>query len=79
VPLRDLKDRVAVVTGAGNGFGRAIALELARAGMHVVAADFDAAGARRTADEVTALGRRCPRSNTCSRKRCRCSAPVTSW
>jgi NAD(P)-dependent dehydrogenase (short-subunit alcohol dehydrogenase family) len=58
VPLRELKDRVAVVTGAANGFGRAVALELARAGMHVVAADFDGAGARRLADEIAAMGRR---------------------
>jgi NAD(P)-dependent dehydrogenase (short-subunit alcohol dehydrogenase family) len=58
VPLRDLKDRVAVVTGAASGFGRAIALELARAGMHVVASDFDGEGARRTAAEIVALGRR---------------------
>ena len=58
MPLRDLKDRVAVVTGAANGFGRAVALELARAGMHVVAADFDGEGARRIAAEIAALGRR---------------------
>jgi NAD(P)-dependent dehydrogenase (short-subunit alcohol dehydrogenase family) len=56
--LRDLKDRVAVVTGAGNGIGHAIALELARNGMHVVAADFDADAAKRTAGEVVRLGRR---------------------
>jgi NAD(P)-dependent dehydrogenase (short-subunit alcohol dehydrogenase family) len=58
VPLRDLKDRVAVVTGAANGCGRAIALELARAGMHVVVSDFDGEGARRTAAEIVAMGRR---------------------
>ncbi len=33
-----LKDRVAVVTGASRGIGRAIALGLARAGCHVVVA-----------------------------------------
>jgi NAD(P)-dependent dehydrogenase (short-subunit alcohol dehydrogenase family) len=49
---------VAVVTGAGNGLGRAICLELARCGMDVVAADFDRAAAERTASEVAALGRR---------------------
>ena len=56
--MRELSDRVAVVTGAGSGIGRAIALELARAGMHVVVADFDPARVERVVGEVQALGRR---------------------
>ena len=56
--MRVLKDRVAVVTGAANGIGRAIALELGRAGMHVALADVDEAGLQRVAGELTALGRR---------------------
>jgi NAD(P)-dependent dehydrogenase (short-subunit alcohol dehydrogenase family) len=46
------------VTGAASGIGHAIALELARNGMHVLAADFDGEGANRTAAEIMRLGRR---------------------
>jgi NAD(P)-dependent dehydrogenase (short-subunit alcohol dehydrogenase family) len=42
---------VAVVTGAGRGFGRAIALRLARRGHTVLATDVDAEGAAETAKE----------------------------
>jgi len=42
----------AVVTGAGSGIGRAIALELARRGYLVHVTDVDAEAASRTADEV---------------------------
>ena len=33
-----LKDKIAIVTGAGTGMGKAIALRYAREGAHVVAA-----------------------------------------
>ena len=42
----NLKDRVAVITGAGSGIGRASALEFAREGARVVVADINAAGAQ---------------------------------
>jgi NAD(P)-dependent dehydrogenase (short-subunit alcohol dehydrogenase family) len=51
-------DRCAIVTGAGNGIGRATAVALARAGFHVAAVDVDAAAAKATADAVGAAGRR---------------------
>jgi NAD(P)-dependent dehydrogenase (short-subunit alcohol dehydrogenase family) len=56
--MSTLADRVAIVTGAGNGIGHATALALARAGAHVAAVDIDKAGAEKTAAAVTALGRR---------------------
>ena len=34
--MNELKDQVAIVTGAGSGIGRALALEFGRAGMKVV-------------------------------------------
>jgi meso-butanediol dehydrogenase/(S,S)-butanediol dehydrogenase/diacetyl reductase len=54
----ELKGQVAIVTGAGRGIGRAIALELGRQGADVVIAEMDQTGAKRTAEEVAALGRR---------------------
>ncbi|MFA5884170.1 MAG: SDR family oxidoreductase [Acidimicrobiia bacterium] len=54
--LLALRDAVALVTGGARSIGRGCALELARAGAHVVVADLaDASG---TADEIRALGRR---------------------
>jgi NAD(P)-dependent dehydrogenase (short-subunit alcohol dehydrogenase family) len=44
--------RTAVVTGAGGGLGRAIAIELSRRGFAVWASDVDAAAAARTAAEL---------------------------
>jgi len=51
-----LADRVAIVTGAGNGIGKATALALARAGAHVVAADIDGAAATETVARAEAEG-----------------------
>jgi NAD(P)-dependent dehydrogenase (short-subunit alcohol dehydrogenase family) len=53
-----LEGRTAIVTGAGQGIGRATAIALARAGANVAAVDIDHAGAEATADAVAALGRR---------------------
>ena len=48
--------RVAVVTGAGSGIGRACALGLAREGARLAIVDVDAAGAAETAARVSASG-----------------------
>jgi len=47
-----LAPRVAVVTGAASGIGRATALALATDGLEVAAADLSEAGARATAEEI---------------------------
>src|SRR6266498_2720028 len=51
---KELSRRIALVTGAASGIGRAAALRLAVEGAHVVVTDLDAAGARKVADEVVA-------------------------
>ena len=53
-PDTGLKGRAAVVTGAGSGMGRAIALELARRGARLAAVDVDAARLERLKNEVGA-------------------------
>jgi NAD(P)-dependent dehydrogenase (short-subunit alcohol dehydrogenase family) len=52
----ELRDRVAVVTGAGSGLGAALSRVLARAGARLVLADLDLAAAERTAGELRAGG-----------------------
>lgn len=55
-----LTDKIALVTGTGSqvGFGRGIAVFLAREGCDVISVDVDLEGANKTAAEVAALGRK---------------------
>ncbi len=56
--MRGLAGKPAIVTGAGGGIGRAIAVRLAAAGVPVGCLDLDPVTARATADAVIAAGGR---------------------
>ena len=59
--MADLTGRIAIVTGAGRGIGRAIATRLGRAGANVALLDLDEAAARDGAASIGggAIGVRC--------------------
>ena len=53
----DLTGKKAIVTGAGQGIGKAIALRLANAGADIALLDLNLSSAEEVAEEIAALGR----------------------
>ncbi|MCE5291518.1 MAG: SDR family oxidoreductase [Nocardiaceae bacterium] len=54
--MKDFRGKVAVITGAGSGIGRALAIALTKAGAKVAISDWDAAGLQETAALCRAEG-----------------------
>ncbi|MDH5453800.1 MAG: glucose 1-dehydrogenase [Paracoccaceae bacterium] len=53
-----LDGKIAIVTGAGQGIGKAVALRLAEEAADVIVADINTQTAEQTAEEIRVLGRR---------------------
>ncbi len=56
--MSEYEGRVAVITGAGRGFGKAFAIALADRGAHAVIADIDDAAGEEAASRIRAAGGR---------------------
>lgn len=54
--MKELKDKVAVITGAGSGIGLALAIQCAQEGMNVVLADIDEKFLRRAKRRMARMG-----------------------
>jgi len=54
--MKDFKDRVALITGAANGFGREFIKEAAKRGMKIIAADIEGEEMQAAADALKADG-----------------------
>lgn len=56
--MKELESQIAVVTGAGRGIGRAIALKFAGAGADIACISRSEGNAQKVAEEIRALGRK---------------------
>ncbi|HUE06231.1 MAG TPA: SDR family NAD(P)-dependent oxidoreductase, partial [Acidimicrobiales bacterium] len=54
--MRDFNGRVAAITGAGSGIGRALSNELAKRGAHLALADIDDDGLAETVAQCEGRG-----------------------
>ncbi len=66
-----LKNKIAFITGAASGIGRAICITLAKYGADIAAADINVKGLEETVEKVNQLGRRCSliELDICNKKR----------
>jgi NAD(P)-dependent dehydrogenase (short-subunit alcohol dehydrogenase family) len=69
-----LKDKVAIITGAGSGFGEGMATRFAAEGARIVVNDIDVANGERVAAAIRATG-----ADAIFRRRPKPSAASTSW
>ncbi len=51
-PLKELSEKVAIITGGGSGIGRAACLKFAEAGAKIVVVDIDESGGKKTVDLI---------------------------
>ena len=56
IPIVDFRGKVAFVSGAGSGIGRATAIAFAKAGAAIMAADISETGLMKTAAEIGDFG-----------------------